>query len=84
MPSYLVESYLSRTCRDGMRLVALRAARAAAALAREGKDVQYLRSSFVPDDEVCLHWFTASSAAVVDEVAERAALAWDRVVEAVE
>ena len=45
--------------------------------------VKVLRS-FVPEDEVCLHWFAASSAEVVDEVAQRAALGCDRIVEAIE
>jgi hypothetical protein len=84
MPSYLVEEYLSRASGREFRELTLRARLAAEALAREGKDVKYLRSSFVPEDEVCLHWFEAPTPALVDEVAKRALLEADRIVEALE
>ena len=84
MPSYLVESYLARGRAGEVRELARRAREAADALACSGKDVTYLRSSFVPEDEVCLHWFEAPSAALVDEATQRAALVCDRIVEAVE
>ena len=41
-------------------------------------------SSFLPDDEVCLHLFEAPSADAVSEAMRRAALAVDRIVETVE
>ena len=82
MPNYLVESYHARE-RDLGGLVA-RAGRAAEALAREGKDVRYLRTSFLPGDEVCLHWFAAPSPALVHEAAHLAALRCDRIVETID
>ena len=84
MPSYLVESYLARSHGTDLNDLAARARQAAEALAQEGKNVRYLRSSFLPEDEVCLHWFEAPSAALVDEATQRAALVCDRIVEAVE
>jgi hypothetical protein len=64
--------------------LAERMRRASETLAGTGRDVEYLRSAFVPEDELCLHWFAASSSAVVAEVARLAALEWERVVEAIE
>lgn len=43
--------------------------------------VRYLRSTFVPEDEVCYHVFEAESEALVREVGVRAAVTFDRLVE---
>ena len=84
MPSYIAESYLSRARRDELASQAARARDAAQALSAEGHDVAYLRDAFVPEDEVCLHWFIAPSPAAVTEVARLAKLEFDRVIEEVE
>jgi uncharacterized protein DUF4242 len=84
VPNYLVESYLARGRSGDVQELARRAREAAEALRRSGKNVTYLRSSFVPEDEVCLHWFAAPTAALVDEAARRASLDCDRIVEAIE
>jgi hypothetical protein len=84
MPNFIAESYLPRSRRADSATLAERARQAAETLAGRGRDVAYLRSAFLPEDELCLHWFSASSSAVVAEVASLAALEWDRVVEAVE
>lgn len=84
MPSYIAESYLSRTRRADLSSLATRARDAAQALAGEGQDVAYFRSAFVPEDEVCLHWFLASSPGVVTEIARLAKLEFDRVIEELE
>jgi hypothetical protein len=84
MPNYLVESYLSKS-RDGdLRELVDRARAAAGALERQGKLVRHLRSSFVPADEMCLHWFEAPSAALVGEATQLAGIGCDRIVETVE
>lgn len=63
----------------------MRAARSAAAdVSRAGKQVRYLRSIFVPEDETCFHVFEAPSAKAVAEVVQWAGLSSDRIVEAVE
>jgi hypothetical protein len=84
MPSYIAESYLPRSRRDDLSSLATRARDAAQAVAKEGEDVAYLRSAFVLEDEVCLHWFIASSPAVVNLVGRLAKLEWDRVIEEVD
>ena len=84
MPSFIAESYVPRSHVADLGSLADRARRAAETLAGNGHDVEYVRSAFVPEDELCQHWFTASSSTVVTEVARLAALEWERVVEAVE
>jgi hypothetical protein len=84
MPSYITESYLSRSRYGDLSSLATRAREAAQALADEGKDVAYVRSAFVPKDELCRHWFIASSPALVAQVASLAKLEFDCVIEEVE
>jgi hypothetical protein len=84
MPSYIAESYLSRTRRGELSSQATRARDAAGALAGEGQPVAYLRTAFIPEDEICLHWFVAPSPAAVSEIARLAKLEFDRVIEEVE
>ena len=84
MPSYIAESYLSRTRRAELASQATRARDAAIALAAEGLEVAYLRSAFVPEDEVCLHWFIAPSPAAVTGLGRLAKLDFDRVIEELE
>jgi hypothetical protein len=84
MPSYIAESYLSRTRRAELASQATQARDAAIALAAEGLEVAYLRSAFVPEDEVCLHWFIAPSPATVTGLGRLAKLDFDRVIEELE
>jgi hypothetical protein len=56
-------------------------ARAREAAARSG-EVRFVRSFFVPDDEMCFFVFEAESAALVARLAEQAALPIDRVIRA--
>src|SRR5262249_45081533 len=74
MPSFIAESYLARARREELSSQATRARDAASALASEGQPVAYLRTAFVPEDEICLHWFIAPSPAVVTELARLAKL----------
>jgi hypothetical protein len=82
--TYLAESYLPRIRVADLHETARRARLGAEALAAEGLRVRHLRTSFLPDDEVCLHVFEAPSADAVSEAMRRAALAVDRIVETVE
>lgn len=84
MPSYVAESYLSRVRHGELSAIATRARCAAVSLAEGGHEVAYLRSAFVPEDEICLHWFTAPSSAIVTELGRLANLEFDRVVEELE
>ena len=84
MPSYIAESYLPRARRGELSSLTAQARDAAQALARKGQQIACLRSAFVPEDEVCLLWFIASSPASVSEVGRLANLEFDRVIEELE
>lgn len=79
MPNYLVESYLV----DSPEAVADARGRAHLAAELDG-GVRYVRTTFVPGDEVVLHLFEAPSDGAVRHAADRVALRYERIVEAVE
>ena len=83
MPSYLVETYLSRG-RAGERLARERRARSAADELTQGSTrVSFERSIHVPDDEICFFVFDAPSSREAALVAQRAELDPIRIVEAI-
>jgi len=82
MASFLVEAYTPASA--AVAEIAARARVAAEELAREGMPVQYLRSIFIREDEICLHLYEAHSAEAVRGASERAGLSAQRIVEAVE
>ena len=82
MPSYLIESYLPRSRSNELRALVERLRSATEALTAEGARVRHLRSTFVPNDELCLHLLEAESAAMVGEASRRAAIEPARVVQA--
>jgi hypothetical protein len=75
---FLAELFTEAHDVDG-RAAFVRQARAAA---DASADVRFVRSIFVPDDEICFLVFEADSAAAVALFAEQAALPIDRVVRA--
>jgi hypothetical protein len=79
MPRYLVESYLA----DSPAAVEDACTRARS-IGDEHAGVRYVRTTFVPEDEIVLHMFEAPSAEALGEAGRVAALAYDRIVEAVE
>src|SRR5919107_2240443 len=74
MAEFLVEVYVRRDDPRTARTSAERAQRAAADLTREGRDVQCVRSIFVPEDETFLVLFEAPSVEAVCEAVSRAGL----------
>jgi hypothetical protein len=81
MPTFVVETYLSRADPDGLDRVA---AAIRSALERPDADrglIRYLRSVYVPVDETCLHFLVAPSKEAVAEVGRLAALSVDRILE---
>jgi hypothetical protein len=83
MPSYLVETYLSRT-RAGERVVCEQRARTAAEeLTGEQTSIRFERSIHIPEDEICFFVFEAATSRDAALVAERAGLDPIRIVEAV-
>jgi Protein of unknown function (DUF4242) len=79
MAEFLLEQYVSRSDRATVERGATRARLAAEALTREGTQVRYLRSIFVPEDETCFYLYEAPSLEAVREAAERAAIPYDRI-----
>ena len=83
MPSFLVETYLSRR-QAGERDARERRARSAAEkLTQESTRVRFDRSIHVPEDEICFFVFDAPSGRDAALAAQRAGLEPIRVVEAV-
>ena len=84
MPSYITEFYLAQHRGGELASLSIRARDAARALVEAGQPVSYVRCAFVPEDEVCLLWFIASSEAVLSELGDLAKLEFDRVIEELE
>jgi hypothetical protein len=83
VPSYLVETYLARGAADGRSEADRRARTAAEALTRKGTRVRFVGSTYVPEDEMCIFAFDATSRRDVVRAADLAGLDAMRVVEAV-
>ena len=49
-----------------------------------GKQVRYIRSTFVPDEERCMYLFEATSPELVKELNEQAKIPYTRIVEALD
>jgi hypothetical protein len=82
--TFLVEAYVPRTSPGGAAAVAARARSAAAQMRRDGTPIRFVRSFFIPEDEL---WFCFYEARSVDEVAEatrRAELLLGRIQQAVD
>ena len=80
--TYLAELYVPDRGEGARAPLAARANAAAEELSREGVDVRYVRSVFVPEDQTCFCFFEAPSADSVRDVLVRAALDAVIVVEA--
>jgi hypothetical protein len=80
---YLVEFYVPRRDEAALADAAMRASAACDALTNEGSHVRYLRTIFVPHDEICFHLYEAQAADAVDEASLRAQIAYERIVRAV-
>ena len=80
---YLVELHPPAVGWVELQGVAAQARAAAEQLSVEGTPVRFLRSIFVPEDGSCFFLYEGPSADAVGEAGRRAALAVERVVEAV-
>ena len=83
MPSYLIETYVSRGKPGEQAALEQRARAAADELTRERTVVRFERAIHIPEDETCFFVFDAPSAREAMLAAERARLEPIRVVEAV-
>ena len=81
MPSYFAESYAAGSEAE-LRAAIARLERAAEEIAATGRRLQHVRSTFVSEDEICLHVFEADAPDDIDEAGRRAGLLFDHVVEA--
>jgi hypothetical protein len=79
--TYLIEAYVAGGDTTDLQD---RARVAAEAMSDEGNAVRYLRSVVVRADETCFHFVEAVSEDVVAELARRAGLLYERIVEAEE
>ena len=73
---------MSRTGTGELDAAAARLRAAIAEMPESAGRVRYLRSMFVPDDEICFHVIEAPSQEVALDAARRAGLTPDRVVKA--
>jgi hypothetical protein len=83
VPNFLAETYLPRPGKARLRS-AQRARAAAKKLAERGTPIRFVRSIYVPNDEICFLVFDAISSDAVVDACTRAGLRFERVVEAVE
>jgi hypothetical protein len=80
--SFLVEAYTPLVA--GIEEIERRVREVALELSRTGSQVRYVRSIYVPEDEICFHLFDAASIDDVRLASEQARLGHQRIVEAVE
>ena len=74
MATFVIESYMSRTGTGELDAAAARLRAAIADMPESAGRVGYLRSMFVPDDEICFHVIEAPSQDVAVDAARRAGL----------
>lgn len=84
MPTYMVDREL-----QGIEIEQLAAAQKAAIetskeFTAEGKNVRYIRSTYVPNESHCMCLFEADNPELVKEVNERANIPYKRIVEALD
>ena len=82
MRTYLVETYLSRSSVTSIADSVERLRALTESSSETSPGVRYVRSTVVPEDEVCFHVFEATSVDAIRAIGERASLTFDRIVEA--
>lgn len=78
----MVERHLPGFPPESLPAAAAAAKEKSAELSGEGQDVQYVRSTYVPEGEKCYCLFEGSSREAVEEVQKRANLPFERIHEA--
>lgn len=80
MPSYLIESYVSRSSAEAALAAGTRVRATCEKLLHAGTNTRYVRTTFVPEDETCFHLVEAPSADIAAELCRRANLGHVRIV----
>ncbi len=84
MPVYMVERDLPGIKMEELAAAQKRAIEVGKELTAQGKEVRYIRSTFVPGQNKCMCLFEAPNPENVKEANERAQIPFTRIVEAVD
>ena len=84
MPVYMVERELKGITMDQLAAAQKRAIASSQEFSSAGKQVRYIRSTFVPGEERSMCLFEAGAPNVVEEVNQHAGIPYVRVVEALD
>jgi hypothetical protein len=84
MPVYMVERSLPGIQMDQLAAAQKAAIETSEKFTADGKDVRYIRTTFVPGEARCMCLFEAPNAEVVKEVNQAAQIPFTRVVEALD
>jgi uncharacterized protein DUF4242 len=84
MPVYMVERDLPGVKMEQLAAAQKRAIEVGKELTAQGKEVRYIRSTFVPGQNKCMCLFEAPNPENVREANERAQIPFTRIVEAVD
>jgi hypothetical protein len=84
VPDYCLELYLADGSRAALEEASRQARAAAESFGARGRSVRYLRSTYLPEDETCLHFFAAASGEDVAEAARQAGLTGDRITRSID
>lgn len=84
MPVYMVERSLPGVTMDQLGKAQQSAINTSQQFTAQGKDVRYIRTTFVPGEAHCMCLFEAANAQVVEEVNQAANIPFTRVVEALD
>jgi hypothetical protein len=82
MPVFMVERDLPGISSEQLADAQKKAIRAGKELTAQGREVRYIRSTFVPGESKCMCLFEAANAALVREANERGQIPFTRIVPA--
>ena len=84
MPVYMVDRDLPGISMDDLAAAQKKAIETAASYRQKGRDVRYIRSTFVPGEAHCMCLFEAPTAEDVAELNDEAQIPYTRVTEALD
>jgi hypothetical protein len=84
MPVYMVDRDLPGVTLDALAQAQQKAIETASAYQKQGRDVRYIRSTFVPGESHCMCLFEAPTAKDVSDLNDEAQIPYTRVTEAMD